>query len=149
MKRKIVGLANGRNVKPAGATCKRTTNVGPSSAVTASGNTSVIQKTMTSAMMAASRCPSGVSDVNGHISTIRNTNGPATIPTLRRISSNWISASVLVGGGVGSADIGSTVYHISRRGQNATALCGRPDRDPALYVGSPVTEDARTASRAV
>ena len=128
-KRKIVGLANGRNVSPTGATCSSTASAGPSSAVTGSGSASVIQKTMTSPMTAASRCPSGDSDANGQASTRRNTSGPATTPVLRRDSSNRVSASVLVDGGRESVDICQTVAHFALRSQ-PRSLCAIPWIDP-------------------
>ena len=120
MKRKIVVLANGRNVTPAGATCRMIASDGPSSEVTASGSASVIQNTITNAITAASRCASGESDWKGQASTSKNIKGPATMPTLRLDSSNRSSASVLVGvrvaSGVTSGDMRPTIITLSAAG---------------------------------
>ena len=104
MNRKMVVLANGRKVSPAGATCRKMASAGPISAVTASGTASVTQNTMTRAMTAASRWPSGVSDSKGHARTSRNASGPTTRPIFRRFSSNAASAADLAGrGSLGAA----------------------------------------------
>ena len=75
MNRKMIGWPNEANASRASATPSGTASAGPSSAVAASGIASVIQNTMTSTKIAASRWASGCRE-EGEASVARNSGRP-------------------------------------------------------------------------
>ena len=81
MNRKMTGSANGAYATCAVATPRMTHNVGPRSAVTASGSASVIQSTIISASTAPTRCAAAFSAV-GITRMAIAMSGPAMRPSV-------------------------------------------------------------------
>ena len=76
MKRKMIGSANGAKTVAAVPTPSTTASAGPTSAVTASGSASVIQRTIIRTSTAASRCAGTLSPGAGISRMARNSSGP-------------------------------------------------------------------------
>src|SRR5829696_7099185 len=95
MKRNIKGSAKGANTSFAGATFSTTQAAAPTSAVTGSGSASVIHRSTTAAITAASLCASGFNPGSGSSSSAANASGATTNPAARRQRSNRASAGLI------------------------------------------------------
>ena len=116
MNKNISGSAKGAKTSLAGATCNTTQAAAPSSAVTGSASASVIHKTTTAAMIAASRWASGLSSGNGQSQTAAKANGANQKPARRRQFSKICSPRL----SVWISDSSSDMVTLSWRGPQAT-----------------------------